>query len=124
MQKDATDALEKMTSVLKVESARGERYDSLFEGAKSLVNGLGGILRVVSHEANVYDSHSQKKSHIKASFINADERLSRKSRKLAFRSRISSPYLWARRSERDASDAQLQVENLFKISIVNEKKLQ
>ena len=114
-----------MTSVLKVESARGERYDSLFEGAKSLVNGLGGILRVVSHEANVYDSHSQKKSHIKASFINADERLSRKSRKLAFRSRTSFlAYLWARRSERDASDAQLQVENLFKISIVNEKKLQ
>ena len=112
-----------MTSVLKVESARGERYDSLFEGAKSLVNGLGGILRVVSHEANVYDSHSQK-SHIKASFINADERLSRRSRKLAFRSRTSSPYLWTRRSERDASDAQLQVEYLFKISIVNEKKLQ
>ena len=47
-----------MTSVLKVESERGERYDSLFEGAKSLVNGLGGILRVVSHEASVYDSNS------------------------------------------------------------------
>lgn len=111
MQKDATDALVKMTSVLKVESARGERYDSLFEGAKSLVNGLGGILRVVSHEARVYDSHPQKKSHIKASFINADGQLSRKSRKLAFRSRTSSPYLWVRRSERDNCNAQLQVKD-------------
>lgn len=119
MQKDGTDALEKMTSVLKVESARGERYDSLFEGAKSLVNGFGSILRVVSHEASVYDSHSESsKSHIKASFIDADGLLSRRSRKLAFRSRTSS-YLWARRSKRDASDAQLQVENRQEIRLQN-----
>ena len=111
MQKDATDALEKMTSVLKVESTAGERYESLFDGAKSLVNCLGSILRVASHEASVYDSHSQEKSHIKTSFITADERLSRQSRKLAFKSRISSPYLWAKRSQREASDAQLQVNN-------------
>lgn len=108
-----------MTSVLKVESERGERYDSLFEGAKSLVNGLGGILRVVSHEASVYDSNSQKKSHIKARFIKADERLSRKSQELAFRSRTSSPYFWAGRSERDASDAQLQVDSRQEIRVQN-----
>ena len=111
MQKDATDALEKMTSVLKVESTAGERYESLFDGAKSLVNCLGSILRVASHEASVYNSHSQEKSHIKTSFITTDERLSRQSRKLAFKSRISSPYLWAKRSQREASDAQLQVNN-------------
>ena len=70
-----------MTSVLKLGSTAGERYDSLFYGAVSLVNGLGSILRVVSHEASVYDSHSG----------------------------TSLQYFWARRSERDASDAQLQV---------------
>ena len=96
-----------MTSVLKLGSTAGERYDSLFDGAVSLVNGLGSILRVVSHEARVYDS--QGKSHTKASFITTDERLSRKSRRAAFTSRTSSPYLWARRSERGASDTQLQV---------------
>ena len=81
------------------------------------MNGLGGILRVVSHEASVYDSHSQKKSHIKASFINADGRLSRKSRKLAFRSRTSSPYLWARRRKRVNCNAQLQVEDRENIPV-------
>ena len=98
-----------MTSVLKLGRTAGERYDSLFDGAVSLVNGLGSILRVVSHEARIHDSHSQGKSHTKASFITTDERLSRKSRRAAFTSRTSSPYLWARRSERGASDTQLQV---------------
>ncbi|PFX34823.1 Polycystic kidney disease protein 1-like 2 [Stylophora pistillata] len=106
--KDAKDALEKMTSVLKAENVAGESYDSLYDGAKSLVNGLGSILRVVSHEASVYDSHPQKESHIKAGSITKEERLSWKSRKLAFRSRTSSRYLWARRSVRGATDAQLQ----------------
>lgn len=109
MQKDATNALEKMTSVLKAESKAGESYDSLFDGANSLVTGLGGILKVASHEASVYNSHSQGTSYNKASFITTDERLSRKSRRLAFNARTSLPYLWARRSERDASDAKLQV---------------
>ena len=117
MQKDATDALEKMTSVLKAESTAGESYDSLLDGAKSLVNGLGSILRVASHEASVYDSHSKEKSHIKASFINADGQLSRKSRKLAFRSRTSSPYLWVRRSERANCNAQLQVKDRENIRV-------
>ena len=99
-----------MTSVLKTESAAGESYDSLFDGAKSLVTGLGSLLRVVSHEASVSDSHSPGKSKIKASFITADERLSRKGWRLAFRSRTS--YSRARRSERDASDAQLQVNQI------------
>ena len=98
-----------MTSVLKLGSTAGERYDLLFDGAMSLVNGLGSILRVVSHEASVYDSHSRGKSHTKASFITTDERLLRKSRRLASRSRTSLPYLWARRNKRSASDAQLQV---------------
>ena len=98
-----------MTSVLKLGSTAGERYDSLFYGAVSLVNGLGSILRVVSHEASVYDSHSQGKSHTKTSFITTDENLSRKNRRLAFKSGTSLQYFWARRSERDASDAQLQV---------------
>ena len=111
LQKDATDALGKMTSVLKAESTAGESYDSLFDGANSLVTGLGSILKIASHEASVYDSHSQEKPHIKAGLLNTDERLSRKSRRLAFQSRTSLPYLWARRSDRDASDAKLQVDN-------------
>ena len=114
LQKDATDALGKMTSVLKVESTAGERYESLFDGAKSLVNCLSSILRVASYEASVYDSHSQEKSHIKASFIITDERLARESRKFAFKSRTYSPYLWAKRSQREASNAQLQVKNVEK----------
>ena len=111
LQKDATDALGKMTSVLKGESTAGESYDSLFDGANSLVTGLGSILKIASHEASVYDSHSQEKPHIKAGFLNTDERLSRKSRRLAFQSRNSLPYLWARRSGRDTSDVKLQVNN-------------
>ena len=111
LQKDATDALGKMTSVLKAESTAGESYDSLFNGANSLVTGLGSILKIASHEASVYDSHSQEKPHIKAGFLNTDKRLSRKSRRLAFQSITSLPYLWARRSGRDTSDAKLQVNN-------------
>ena len=108
-----------MTSVLKVESTAGESYDSLFNGANSLVTGLGSILKVASHEASVYDSHLQEKSHIKASFITTDERLSRKSQGLAFRLRTSLPYLWAGRSERDASDAKLQVNNRSVLRVQN-----
>ena len=116
-QKDATNALEKMTSVLKAESVAGESYDSLLDGAKSLVTGLGSLLRVVSYEASVYDSHSQKKSNIKASFITTDKHISRKSRRLAFRSRTS--YSRARMSERDASDAQLQVKKRLELRVQN-----
>lgn len=103
-----------MTSVLKAESAAGQSYELLYAGAKSLVNCLGSILRVVSQEASVYDSFSPEKSQIKASSITAEERLSRKSRKLAFGSRTSSRYLWDRRSGRYASDAQLQVRTVQK----------
>ena len=117
-----------MTSVLKVESTAGERYDSLLDGSKSLVNGLGTILRVASHRASVYDSHLQKRSHIGGFHITTDEQLSRKSRTLSFKSRTSWPYLWARRRERDASDAQLQVKNrseiLRKTKVVHESKPQ
>ena len=101
-----------MTSVLKVESTAGERYDSLLVGAKSLVYGLGTILRVASHRASVYDSHLQKRSHIEGVHITTDEQLSRP--------RTSWPYLWARRSERDASNAQLQVKNRSEIRVQNQ----
>ncbi|XP_022807270.1 polycystic kidney disease protein 1-like 2 [Stylophora pistillata] len=107
-QKDAIDALGKMTAVLKMESTADGKYDTLFNCAQSLVNGFGSILRVASDEASIYDSHSQEKSYIKASFIRTDERLPRKRRRLAFRSRTSLSYSLARRSERDASYAQLQ----------------
>lgn len=108
-----------MTSVLKVESKAGESYDSLYDGAKSLVNGLGNILKVASHGARVYDEHLQEKSYIKANLTSTDEQLSRKSRWLPFRSRGSLPYLWSRRRERDASDAQLQVKNHSEIRVQN-----
>lgn len=111
LQKDATDSLVKMTSVLKAESTAGERYDSLFDGAKSLVTGLASMLRVVSHGARVYGWDSQVKSHIEAKFFTADQRLSRKSRRVKFRSRTSLPYLLAMRTKRDAYDAHLQVKN-------------
>lgn len=99
-----------MTSVLKAESTAGESYDSLYDGAKSLVNGLGSMLRVAARRARVYDSKLQGNFRIKASFVDAYERLSRKSRRVTFRS-ITSPLSWTRRIERDAKDAQLQVKN-------------
>lgn len=99
-----------MTSVLKAESTAGESYDSLYDGAKSLVNGLGSMLRVAARGARVYDSKLQGNFQIKASFVDAYERLSRKSRRVTFRS-ITSPFSWTRRIERDAKDAQLQVKN-------------
>ena len=108
-QKDATNALKKMTLVLKARSKAGERYESLYDGAKSLVNGLGSMLRVAAHGARVYDSQSQGKFQIKASFVDAYEQLSHKSRGKRFRSRTSSLlHTLERRTERDA---QLQVKN-------------
>lgn len=108
-QKDATNALEKMTLVLKARSKAGERYESLYDGAKSLVNGLGSMLRVAAHGARIYDSQSQGKFQIKASFVDAYEQLSHKSRGKRFRSRTSSLlHTLERRTERDA---QLQVKN-------------
>lgn len=108
-QKDATKALEKMTLVLKARSKAGERYESLYDGAKSLVNGLGSMLRVAAHGARIYDSQSQGKFQIKASFVDAYEQLSHKSRGKRFRSRTSSLlHTLERRTERDA---QLQVKN-------------
>ena len=98
-----------MTLVLKARSKAGERYESLYDGAKSLVNGLGSMLRVAAHGARVYDSQSQGKFQIKASFVDAYEQLSHKSRGKRFRSRTSSLlHTLERRTERDA---QLQVKN-------------
>ena len=111
-QKYATNALEKMTSTLKAESATGERYDSLFDGAKSLVNGLGGMLRVAARGARVYDLESQRNFQIKANFVDVNKRLSLRSRKVTFTPRKSSlPYSLTTRTKRDANDAQLQVKN-------------
>ena len=101
-----------MTAVLKTESTAGESFDTLFDGAKSLVTGLGSMLRVTSHGARVHDSESRVKSQIKARFIAANRQRSRKSRRGNFRTRtFYSTYLLARRTERDATDAQLQVKN-------------
>ena len=55
LQEAATDALLAMTSVLKGESLAGESYETLFDGARSLVTGLGSMLRVSSFGAKVYD---------------------------------------------------------------------
>lgn len=72
-QKLATDALQKMTVVFKKESTAGESYETLFDGAKSLVTGLASILRVSSHEARVYDSESLHESPTRDSFIAAPD---------------------------------------------------
>ena len=45
-----------MTSVLKAESLAGENYETILEGARSLVTGLGSMLRVTSFGAKAYDS--------------------------------------------------------------------
>ena len=45
-----------MTSVLKAESLAGENYETILEGARSLVTGLGSILRVTSFGAKAHDS--------------------------------------------------------------------
>ena len=105
-----------MTTTLKTESTAGESYDTLFDGAKSLVTGLGSMLRVASHGARRYDPESQGQSQIKASFVAAKARPSHKSRGRKLRTRTSYlPYLLARRTERNAdygtADAQLQVKN-------------
>ena len=101
-----------MTLVLKAGSKAGERYESLYDGAKSLVNGLGSMLRVAAHGARVYDSQSLGKLRIKTGFVDAYEQLSHKNREKRFRSRTSSlPHTLERRTERDANNAQLQVKN-------------
>ena len=111
-----------MTSVLKTKSAAGESYDSLYNSAKSLVNGLGGILRVAAHRARVYDSQSQRDFQIKASFVENYGPASRKSRRITFRSRTSLPYSFARRAKRDANIAQLQVKKRPRIRVYNSSK--
>lgn len=101
-----------MSSILKVESATWERYESLFDGAKSLVNGLGGMLRVAAQGARVYDLESHGNFQIKASFVDVNKRLSLQSRKVTFTQRKSSlPYSLAKRTKREAKDAQFQVKN-------------
>lgn len=107
-----------MTSVLKAESTAGESYDLLYDGAKSLVNSLGSMLMIAARGARVNDFPSQGKFQIKASFVDAYEPLSRKSRWIKFRSRTSSlPYSLDRRTKRDANDEQLQVKNRSELRV-------
>ena len=42
-----------MAVVLKTASEAGQSYDTLFDGVKSLVTGLGSMLRLTSHGASV-----------------------------------------------------------------------
>ena len=109
-----------MTSVLKAESAAGEGYDSLYDGAKSLVNCLGSMLKVAARGARVYDSQPQGKFQIKAGFVDEYKRLSGKRRGVTFRSRTSSlRSSLARRTKRDANKAQLQVRTVQKYAVKN-----
>lgn len=43
-----------MTEVFKKESLAGKNFEALFDGARSLVSGLGSILRVSSYMARAY----------------------------------------------------------------------
>ena len=104
-QEAATDALLSMTSVLKDESSAGESYEVLFDGARSLVTGLGSMLRVSSFGAQVYGSESPV-THVKGS------PQYRRRREIENRRSLLSGVL-AKRHERDTdnglSDAQEQV---------------
>ena len=60
-----------MTTVLKRESAAGENYETIFDGAQSLVTGLASILRVSSNRARLYDNESPHESDTSDSFIAA-----------------------------------------------------
>ena len=60
-----------MTTVLKRESAVGESYETIFDGAKSLLTGLASILRVSSNRARLYDKESLHESDTSDSFIAA-----------------------------------------------------
>lgn len=48
-----------MTSVLKNESSAGESFEVLIDGARSLVTGLGSMLRVSSDGARGYGTFSE-----------------------------------------------------------------
>lgn len=106
-----------MTTVLKRESTAGESYETLFDGANSLVTGLASILRVSSHGARVYDSESLHESHSSDSFIaTPDAKHFRKYQIERNYGKIKSSLLsdlLVKRMKRDAdygaSDAQLQV---------------
>ena len=60
-----------MTTVLKRESAAGESYETIFDGAKSLVTCLASILRVSSNRARLYDKESLHEYDTSDSFIAA-----------------------------------------------------
>ena len=60
-----------MTTVLQRESAAGENYETIFDGAKSLVTGLASNLRVSSNRARLYDKESLHESDTSDSFIAA-----------------------------------------------------
>ena len=60
-----------MITVLKRESAAGENFETIFDGAKSLVTGLASILRVSSNRERLYDNESLQEFDTSDSFIAA-----------------------------------------------------
>ena len=110
-----------MTAVFKRESAAGESYETLFDGAKSLLTGLASILRVSSYEARVYDSESLHESHTGDSIMavpNAQNLRKHQTERNYGKIKASLlSYLSAKKMKRNAdygkSDAQLQVWHFF-----------
>lgn len=108
----ATNALQKMTSVLKKESTAGENFETLFDGAKSLVTGFGRMLRVSSHGARVYDSASLQESPNSEKLMAGPAE--QNPHQVKFRERTSLlPDHFVKRKKRDtdngATESQLQV---------------
>lgn len=99
-----------MAVVLKTASEAGQSYDTLFDGVKSLVTGLGSMLRLTSHGASVENAVSHEESQMKANFITAYKGRLSKNLKGNLKSRTLSNKL-GRRTKRDGADVQLQVGN-------------
>ena len=87
-----------MTSVLKVESSAGETYEVLFDGARSLVAGLGSMLEVSSFGARIHDANSQDVAHAQG-FV-------RRRRRLVNGTSLMSDFL-ARRQRRNTGHGEL-----------------
>lgn len=108
-----------MAVVLKTASEAGQSYDTLFDAVKSLVTGLGSMLRLTSHGATVENAVSHEESQMKASFITAYKGRLSKNRKGNLKSRTSLSNKLGRRTKRDGADVQLQVGNRTEIQVKN-----
>ena len=91
-----------MTSVLKDESSAGESYEALLDGARSLVTGLGSMLRVSSYGARVYSSMLNENS--------ADTTVYNRRRRSFREWTLSFSSLLGRRSKRGTISQQLQAQ--------------